>query len=226
MRLPALTVAAAILSALPLAGGVATAHDLVLSGQVTLVERNRTLGAADLAGVVVSWTPAAPVTVKPLPDVEMVTKGKAFQPHVLAVTRGTTVAFPNQDPILHNVFSVSGGNKFDLGLYRKGPGKTAKFDEVGVVRVFCNVHQSMVAYVVVLDTPYFTTPDAQGRFSIPGLAAGNGTLSVWYERGEPFTQKLTLPATQPVAVRIEATRPKLPAHTNKLGQSYSLGDDY
>lgn len=70
------------------------------------------------------------------------------------VPAGSTVRFPNQDSILHNVFSVSRANRFDLGLYRRGEGKSATFRQPGVVRVFCNVHHSMVAYVVVVETPH------------------------------------------------------------------------
>ena len=81
---------------------------------------------------------------------EMVTRKKEFSPRVLVVPKGSRVRFPNQDPILHNVFSVSAPNQFDLGLYRKGPGKETKLESPGLVRVYCNIHHDMVAYVLVL----------------------------------------------------------------------------
>ncbi len=91
----------------------------------------------------------------------MATRQKEFVPRMLAVPRGSRVRFPNEDPILHNVFSVSPDNGFDLGLYRKGPGKERTFDKPGLVRVFCNVHHGMVAYLLVLDTPFYASPDGR-----------------------------------------------------------------
>jgi plastocyanin len=152
---------------------------------------------------------------------EIVTRGKEFLPRVLAVPRGSRVRFPNSDPILHNVFSVSGDNSFDLGLYRKGPGKDKRFDHPGVVRVFCNVHQAMVAYVLVLETPFSTSPDAAGAFALAGLPRGAGKLTVWHEQAEPWTMDLRLPAASPVVAKVEVTRPRIPPHLDKTGRSYS-----
>lgn len=151
----------------------------------------------------------------------MVTAKKEFSPRVLVVPVGATVAFPNQDPILHNVFSVSGNNAFDLGLYRQGPGKTAVFKHPGFVRVFCNVHQSMVGYVAVLDTPHFTQPAADGSFvlSIPDRA---GKLEVWHEQTDPQSVDIAAGKLPPPAltVRPVVTRPRMPQHLNKLGKPY------
>ena len=153
---------------------------------------------------------------------DMVTKRKEFSPRVLVVPKGGRVRFPNQDPILHNVFSVSAPNQFDLGLYRQGPGKEKKFDSPGVVRVFCNIHHDMVAYVLVLDTPYHVSPDAKGEFVLSGLPRGKGRLTVWHEQAEPWTVDVELPLKTPgpVVAGVEIVRPLIPAHLNKTGQSY------
>ncbi len=152
---------------------------------------------------------------------EMVTRGKEFVPRVLAVPRGSRVTFPNADPILHNVFSVSAGNSFDLGLYKKGPGRDKVFENAGLVRVYCNVHQAMVAYILVVDTPHFVNPAEDGSFVLTGLPKGAGKLTVWHEQTEPWTISVQLPAgPAPITARIEVTRPQVPSHLDKSGKSY------
>ena len=202
--------------------GAASAEEL--RGRIQLLQKG---GAGPSRGsdprqAVVSFAPAGreQVRIKP-PDkpFDMVTRQKEFVPRILAVTRGSTVRFPNQDPILHNVFSVSRDNAFDLGLYRDGPGKEMRFDHAGVVRVYCNVHHGMAAYVVVLDTPYFTYPAADGSFALTGLPKGPGTLTVWHEQTDPWTRTVDLPGA-PVDARIEVVRLQIPPHLNKSGESY------
>ena len=96
----------------------------------------------------------------------MSTRRKQFLPRVLAIGAGESVRFPNEDPILHNVFSQSPDNAFDTGQYGRGEGKTTRFDKPGLVRVYCNVHHSMVGHILVLDTPHFTRPSSDGRFRL------------------------------------------------------------
>jgi len=159
---------------------------------------------------------------------QLVTHAKEFSPRVLAVPVGSRVQFPNQDAILHNVFSVSPGNSFDLGIYRNGPPKEKRFEQPGIVRVYCNVHPAMVAYIVVLGTPYYTAPAADGSFRLTGLPRGAGKLTVWHEQTDPWSTDITLPAAgaAPLAVRLTVVRPKLPPHLNKTGGSYARDDDY
>jgi len=160
---------------------------------------------------------------------QLLTKHKEFFPHVLAVPVGSRVQFPNQDAILHNVFSVSPGNAFDLGIYRVGPPKEKRFDKAGVVRVYCNVHQAMAAYILVLDTSFFASPGADGAFRLTGLPRGPGKLTVWHEQADPWSEEVTLPlpaGAPPVQARLVVLRPKLLPHLNKTGASYSRGDDY
>ncbi|HEX3556875.1 MAG TPA: hypothetical protein VIA62_26930 [Thermoanaerobaculia bacterium] len=176
---------------------------------------------SDVRQAVVWFEPAGPHPVRPAAEpFEMVTRRKELVPRVLVIPRGSRVRFPNQDPILHNVFSVSSPNQFDLGLYREGPGKEKRFEEPGLVRVYCNVHHDMVAYILVLDTPYSAAPTAGGDFVLTGLPKGPGKLTVWHEQGDPWTGTVELPQKAPVQIGLEIVRPLIPAHLNKQGQSY------
>jgi plastocyanin len=197
-----------------------------LAGRIELVTpAGKPAGRAAAGNAVVYFEPArAPAALAP-GTFEVVTRDKEFAPRVLAVPRGSTVRFPNADPILHNVFSVSGGNAFDLGLSGRGPGKAATFRESGVVRVFCNVHQAMVAYVVVVDTPHVVLPDGTGAFRLRDLPEGEGRLTAWHEQSEPQTVAVRVPSAAPVAVRLAVTRPKVPPHLNKFGRSYGRSRD-
>jgi hypothetical protein len=105
---------------------------------------------------------------------------QSFEPHVLGVSVGTTVDFPNGDLVYHNVFSYSKAKKFDLGYYGKGKSKQVTFDRPGVVQVFCDIHSTMSAYILVVDSPFVTQPDQAGRYEIPNLPAGKYTLRVWH----------------------------------------------
>jgi plastocyanin len=119
-------------------------------------------------------------------------RGKAFVPRVLAVSLGSSVVFRNEDPINHNVFSLS--PHFDTGLYGAGGEKEEVFDKAGVVQLLCNIHSSMIGYVVVVDTPYFAQADATGAFSIKGVAPGEYDVEAWHENAsQPTRQKLTVP---------------------------------
>ena len=198
-----------------------------LAGTLVLVQEGRNVtDGVDQA--VVFFTPAKKPKVTAAAEAvpEMATLKKAFQPRLLVVPVGSRVRFPNLDPILHNAFSVSGGNAFDVGLYGRGKGKTVTFKEAGLVRVFCNVHQQMAAYVLVVDTPYSTAPDKKGGFSLAGLPSGPGTLSVWHERGQLISQAVTLPASAPLRLSLAVSKPRVPRHLNKFGKSYSTDSSY
>lgn len=152
---------------------------------------------------------------------QMATKEKAFVPRTLAVAKGEEVAFPNLDRILHNVFSVSGKNQFDLDLYGAGESRKHSFKSPGLVRVFCNVHRDMVGYVWVLDAPFSASPDNEGRFVIDGLPLGAGTLTLWHERAEPLEVEVQVGALSKEQVfDLAITRPRLPSHSRKDGSAY------
>src|SRR5678816_2955722 len=89
-------------------------------------------------------------------------RGKAFEPHVMAVPVGSTVAFPNFDAIYHNVFSISKTKPFDLGMYKNGETREIKFDKPGIARIGCNLHPAMSAYVVVVDAPHYAIVQTDG----------------------------------------------------------------
>jgi hypothetical protein len=121
-------------------------------------------------------------------------EGLAFVPHVLPVVRGTSVEFPNSDPVFHNVFSLSRAASFDLGRFPRGETRTLKFDTPGVVKVFCHIHSDMGAVIMVLDNPFFTAPDHDGRFRIDGLPPGDYRITAWHERARPSTHAVHVDA--------------------------------
>lgn len=106
-------------------------------------------------------------------------RGEAFLPYVLAVSVGTTVDFVNSDATYHNVFSLSKPKRFDLGRYARGASKPVRFDRPGVVRVFCDIHSHMNAWVLVFAHRFFATTDAEGGYHLDGLPAGSYRLAVW-----------------------------------------------
>jgi plastocyanin len=106
-------------------------------------------------------------------------RNEAFSPYVVAVTVGSTVEFPNRDRIYHNVFSLSKARRFDLGRYPRGESRSVRFDQPGVVRVFCEIHSHMSAFILVFAHRYFATTDAEGRYRIDGVPPGAYTLAVW-----------------------------------------------
>jgi len=116
----------------------------------------------------------------PQPRHELAQKDEAFVPRVVAVARGGEVDFPNRDPIYHNVFSLSPTRRFDLGKYRQGHSKTVRFDRAGVVKVYCDIHAEMEAFVLVLSNHAFAQPSADGSFELPDLPAGRYELHVWH----------------------------------------------
>jgi plastocyanin len=119
-------------------------------------------------------------------------RGERFVPHIVAIGVGGTVDFPNSDPIFHNVFSLSDIRSFDLGRYATGKSKTVRFDKPGVVRVFCDIHAHMSAFIFVFAHPYFSVTDAQGRFRIEGVPPGTHTLTLWNETIDPETRQVTV----------------------------------
>jgi plastocyanin len=155
---------------------------------------------------------------------QMVTRGKMLVPHVLAIPAGSTVDFPNDDPISHNLFSLSSNNAFDLGLYRKGAGKSQKFDTPGLVNVYCNVHPNMSAVIMVMDTPYYAFSDSGGNYSLTNVPAGRYRLIAWNEQGGETESPIEVSAagmvSGTVALMIDSRNYRLAQHMNKLGKPY------
>ena len=122
-------------------------------------------------------------------------RNKTFAPHVLAVPVGSTVAFPNFDSIYHNVFSLSQPQRFDLGMYKSGDMRQVTFDKPGIVRLGCNIHANMSAFVIVVDAPHYVVADANGEFAFHNLAPGKYKVQAWSERSaEPKVIQLAIKA--------------------------------
>jgi plastocyanin len=119
-------------------------------------------------------------------------RNERFVPHVLAVMVGTVVDFPNSDLTYHNVFSLSRAKRFDLGRYAAGKSKGVRMDRTGVVRVFCDIHSHMSAFVLVFNHPFFDVTDVDGRFELPSLPAGNYTVVGWYEGEARISRTVTV----------------------------------
>jgi plastocyanin len=120
-------------------------------------------------------------------------RDRQFRPHILVVPVGSTVTFPNFDPIYHNVFSRSTARAFDLGLFKSGDGREITFDKPGVIKLGCNLHLNMTGYVVVVSSPRYAVTDAKGHFAFKNLQPGRYTLRAWSEtRAEPQVQTVTI----------------------------------
>jgi hypothetical protein len=152
----------------------------------------------------------------------MAQKNKTFTPAVLGAPAGSTVEFPNQDAIFHNVFSLSSPAPFDLGLYRAGASKSRVFSEPATYRVFCNIHPQMTAVVVVAPTPFVTTTDRDGRFTL-ALPAGRYRVTATTGRGTPVTEDIVVAAAPQTmaAMQIDERALVEPPHTNKFGKPYA-----
>ena len=120
-------------------------------------------------------------------------RNETFVPRLLAVTTGTVVDFPNSDRTYHNVFSLSRAQRFDLGRYASGRAKSVRFDRPGVVRVFCDIHSHMSAFIVVFNHPFFRVTDVDGRFRLDEVPAGTYTVVGWYEGEARVQRSVTVP---------------------------------
>jgi plastocyanin len=211
------------------------AHGATVSGRVELRDSNdaQVRKKMDFSGVVVWLDPvngAAPPAAAF--SARMIQKDKTFTPHVLAVRTGTTVDFPNFDPIFHNAFSNYDGKTFDIGLYPPGSSRSVRFNRPGVVRVFCNIHASMSAVIVVVNTPYFGTTKKDGSFEIPAVPAGEYRARVFHERATQTTldaleRRVSIgdgaATLAPLAVSETGFLP-IP-HTDKFGHAYHNAPD-
>jgi plastocyanin len=118
----------------------------------------------------------------PAGKAELRQEHETFLPHVVAISRGSTVDFPNDDPIFHNVFSLSSAGTFDLRRYPRGESRSRTFQKPGIVKVYCNIHSHMSATILVMDNPYFTTPALDGTFELDDVPPGEYVLVGWHER--------------------------------------------
>ena len=134
------------------------------------------------------------------PRAKLDQRNEAFVPHVLAVVAGTTVDFPNNDRTYHNVFSLSPTKPFDLGRYAVGRSKAVKFDRPGIVRVFCDIHSHMSAFILVFAHRHFAVADDEGRYRLDNVPPGSYTVIAWNESAPSDSRRVTLPEAGDVEV--------------------------
>lgn len=128
-------------------------------------------------------------------------KSLVFRPRILPVVKGTTVDFTNNDNVVHNIFAPPGSTKtFNLGTYGQGVKKAVTFEELGEVTLLCNVHPEMVAYILVVQNPYFGLTDKKGNFEIKGVPPGKYRLKVWHEKLKEVSQEVVVEAGKTAVV--------------------------
>ena len=212
-----------ILLALPLAAATVSGRFELVDSQEPSVRKLR-----DYSGIAVWLEPSqgkAPVPANSTWTIRQ--KDKRFIPHVSVITAGTSVSLPNLDPIFHNAFSNFAGQPFDTGLYPPGGTQRIRFTREGVVRVFCNIHSSMSAVILVLGTPWYAVTGVDGSFKIENVPPGEYQMHVWHERASEETlqrlaRKVSFDDTGLVIppIRIsESGYLELP-HKNKFGREY------
>lgn len=176
-----------------------------LAGTIEGRIRSRTQ-TADLANFVISVEDIDGSFPVPSDPAIMDQKGLRFSPHVLVIQVGTTVEFPNSDPMSHNVFSISDAKRFNLGLYARGTVRRLKFDKPGVAELLCNVHLEMSGYIVVVKTPYFARTDSPGTYRIEGVPAGRHRVRCWHQHLPTQERTVEVPETGSVTVDFSSER--------------------
>ncbi len=204
MHLPALVLIAALAAPCGLvAQGAASVEGAVTLPKVSAPAKVNPRYAAQAGALLPPEPPTAVVFLEgaPVPAdpastsnvVQMVQKGMQFAPGLLAVRKGTRVEFPNQDDFYHNVFSYSKVKRFDLGRFLKDERPPAvTFDQAGVVKLYCEIHEHMRGTVVVVDTPFFVKTDTNGVFRLTGLPAGQFKLKAWIDDKISYEQPVDL----------------------------------
>ncbi|HVK86783.1 MAG TPA: hypothetical protein VM513_21835 [Kofleriaceae bacterium] len=154
----------------------------------------------------------------------IVQKDRRFMPELVAMTAGDSVAFPNGDKFLHNVFSPSNTRKFDLGSFKKGESKTKEFPSPGVVDVYCNIHPEMAATIVVVPNRAHARAKADGSFVVTDVPPGTWTVFAYTRRAsKPVSAKVTVTAGADASVSLALQRGAEPEHLNKYGEKYRPG---
>ncbi len=196
---------------------LATGH---LSGVLKVISRGKSANPAD---VFVSLSPTGETTIENRPAITHILemKGKRFIPRYSSIIVGDTVKFKNFDPFLHNVFSRSASNKFDLGTYGRGTEPEHQFTKPGVVKVYCNIHPSMVCFINIAASEFVAMSNKKGEFSIKNVPIGNYRLTAWSIRGK-FEDAVTITSdgNTSVDIVIDSSKYKKKKHLNKYGKRY------
>jgi plastocyanin len=209
---------------------------LVLGASVRCAAASLEVNVVDERGkpvehVVVYAVPNAPVSLPaggPASELSMAVMDQgdnAFLPHLLVVQAGTEVLFPNNDTVSHHVYSFSQAKRFELGLYKGDAYPPVRFETPGVVVLGCNIHDGMLGYIVVVDTPHFALTDSSGTAMLDGLAAGAYTLDIWTQRARPNTlppaSSIAVTESESAAVAFQLRGKLLPTHDhNNTGLSW------
>lgn len=187
------------------AGAALFAAPLAAAPLAVLLKDAQGQPVADAVVSLIAPGPAPAPAAAPSATAEISQTGKEFSPLVTAVMVGTAVMFPNNDTVQHHVYSLSKAKKFEFPRYAPGKKEVLVFDQPGVVVLGCNIHDWMLAYLVVLPTPWFAKSDAAGR-AAPDAPAGNYRLEIWHPRlATPVTREITLPAAAEPATPLTFT---------------------
>ena len=143
----------------------------------------------------------------PIKRAELRQEHETFIPHTVAITRGSSVEFPNGDPFFHNVFSLSHAANFNLGRYERGQSRAREFPKAGTVKVYCDIHSHMSATILVFDHPYFAIPDLDGAFELPAVPAGDYTIVGWHERVGERAERLRVEAARTASIELTVPVP-------------------
>lgn len=175
----------------------------------------------------VAWLPEFPAAGRTTPELAIAQRGKQFQPRVAVAAVGSTVGFPNFDRVFHNVFSLSRPKAFDLGLYRGGRSKSVRFDQPGLVQVYCNIHPQMSAYLMVVDSRHLGTADGGGTIRLEGVPTGTRRVEGWNVRAGLWSRDAVVRAegTTELEVELDISSWRETPHLNKHGKEYPPPDD-
>lgn len=190
-------------------------------GQVTIKRGRR--DKKDRSNVVILVRGVPDSRPEPLPHPAVIDQtDKTFHPRVTVVPVGSTVDFPNNDRVFHNVFSLSRPATFDLGLYKSGTSKSVTFEEAGVVDVYCNIHPEMAAKVVVVDTEHYAVTGPDGAFVLDGIPPGTYPIVAWQADGDLYQGQVEVRAGTTTTFDIELREERWPQdrHTRKDGTPY------
>jgi plastocyanin len=188
-------------------------------GSVTVMTKGKT--KADRKGVVIYLENVRGTPPKPKHNAVIRQREKQFDPPLTIVVKGTTVDFPNEDKIFHNVFSVSRPARFDLGLYKSGTAKSVEMKRPGTVDVYCNIHPEMIAKVKVLDNAFYTITGSDGTFKIENVPAGEYPIVAWLPTGDEARGTVVVKPGAAAEVKLEVSEvAKKDTHTRKDGTPY------
>lgn len=191
----------------------------ILAGAITGTVKVKGLRSAENIMVYLDKV-EMPVAVGENTNFVMNQNNLTFYPHILPIPVGSSVEFPNNDKVDHNVFSLSRTSPFNLGSYKPGESKSVRFDKPGIIQLRCDVHAEMIAYIMVLKNPYVALTDASGQFQIPDpkwatdagltvvdeLPAGSYRLKIWHEKLRPVTQQVNVSENSEAIVKFTAKR--------------------